>query len=205
MPPNLKDHLDELRARRNSDRADDQSAFLRSQLLLGWPPDEAKVIRGQLVGELQRSEHFAEAHCLLVEEVEREPQEPYNWLSLAEHFHYYDVNLPRAIDCIATAIAKARADGKFLYQSLGVQARLAVESQNWHLLEATLSELTSYEHQPGNTDVFPETDFLARIPSGAVSSESIERYEARVRYLRSIGYSTLTGRSSGPPAAAAEL
>lgn len=136
-------------------------------------------------------DNYAEALQLLMHEVDAEPNEPYNSLSLAEHFHYYDIDLQRALQHIGLAVAKARADGKFLYQALGVQARLSIETQNWSLLEATLQELASYEHTCGDADVFPETDFLPYIPDGVISQEAIRRYEERVNHLRSIGYSTM--------------
>jgi hypothetical protein len=125
--------------------------------------------------------------------VEREPNEPFYSLSLAEHFHYYDVDLQRSLAHVANAITKAKADGKFLYQALGVQARLCVETGNWSLLESTLVHLTLYEHTPGNADVFPETDFIARIPAEAVPDYIVKQYKDRVSYLQSIGYSTIFG------------
>jgi hypothetical protein len=155
--------------------------------------DEARILRSERVAELQLRGKYAEAEALLLAEVDREPLEPFHSLSLAEHFHYYDVDLSRSLDCLAQAIAKARLDGKFMYQALGTQARIAIEIRDWNLLEVTLRDLASYEHTPGKADVFPETDFLSRIPAGSVSPEAIDAYVRRVEYLRSIGYSTLHG------------
>ncbi len=57
----------------------------------------------------------------------------------------------------------------------------------------TLAELASYQHEAGNVDVFPETDFLKRIPQGVVDARLIDAYKARVEHLRALGYSTLYG------------
>ena len=197
MRPEIEDHINEFSDRIKQNRAHDHSDYLRNELLRDWSPDEAALIRSELVNELQRHERYEEAERLLLEEIERQQHEPYPWISLAEHFHYYDIRLQRSIECIAIAIEKAREDGKFLYQALGVQARLAIEISNWSLLEETLNQLAAYKHKAGDVDVFPETDFLKRIPHGAVSSEIISAYESRVAYLRSIRYSTLSGRQDG--------
>ena len=134
-----------------------------------------------------------EALQVLQEQVERKPEEPFYLLCLAEHFHYHQVDLARAKDQIGDAILKAKANGTFVYQSLAVQARLAIETQDWPLLSETLIELTCYEHRAGNVDVFPESEFLARIPEGVVKPNLIDAYEARVAHLKSIGYSTIHG------------
>jgi len=182
-----------LRSMRKADRTRDLSSNIKSLLSEDWSPEEAFTLRCELVAELHLRGRNREAEVLLQAEVEREPNEPFHSLSLAEHFHYYDVDLQRSLSNINQAIAKANADGKFMYQALGVQARIAVETQNWPLLEETLRDLAAYQHTPGNVDVFPETDFLKCIPSGVVAPDAIEAYVRRVEYLRSMNYSTMQG------------
>lgn len=181
---------------RKADSASDLSSHIKALLSQDWSLEEAFTLRCELVGELQRRGRNREAEVLLQAEVAREPNEPFHSLSLAEHFHYYDVDLQRSLSHIKQAIGKAKADGKFMYQALGVQARLAVEIRDWPLLEETLRDLAAYEHAPGNVDVFPETDFLKRIPSGVVAPEAIASYVRRVEYLRSMNYSTMHGARS---------
>lgn len=183
----------ELRAMRRADRARDLSAHIQGLLAQAWSPEERFGLRCELVGEFHHHGNYGQAEALLHVEVEREPAEPFHSLRLAEHFHYYEVDLRRSLVFVAQAIAKAKSDGKFMYQALGAQARLAIEVQDWPLLEATLQDLASYEHTPGNADVFPETDFLPRIPSGAVAASAVAAYAHRVEQLRSIGYSTTYG------------
>jgi hypothetical protein len=189
----LEDTFNELRAMRRARRSDDLSSHIEELLNQHWEPEEARVLRGELIGEYQRHGRYKDAEKLLETEVRREPLEPYHSLSLAEHYNYYDVDLQRSLEHVAKAIEKARADGKFMYQALGVQARLALGARNWQLLEATLNDLAAYEHTPGNVDVFPETDFVEHIPNGAVPSHAVAAYMQRVEHLKSIGYSTLYG------------
>jgi hypothetical protein len=189
----LEETLNDLRARRKAHRSADLSSHIETLLVQQWSHEDTRVLRGELISECQRHGRFQDAARLLQAEVDREPQEPYYSLSLAEHYHYYDIDLACSLRHVADAIAKAGEDGKFMYQALGVQARLALETQNWQLLQATLRELAEYEHTPGNADVFPETDFVARIPNGAVPTEAIAAYLQRVEHLRTIGYSTMYG------------
>ncbi len=193
MPSSLENAFGELRSLRKQDRGRDLSSHIEAMLSQPWPEDEARVLRGELIGELHRHDRHAEAEALLRAEIDREPQEPFHSLCLAEHFHYYAVNLSKSLKHVADAIAKAEVDGKFMYQALGVQARLAIEAQDWPLLEASLRGLATYEHTPGNADVFPETDFLTRIPARSVADDVLSSYVERVEYLRSINYSTMHG------------
>lgn len=195
MPTLLEDVFVELRAMRKEDRTRDLSSHIETILRQPWSDDDARVLRGELIGELHRHNHFVEARALLRGEVEREPGEPFHSLSLAEHFHYYEVDLSVSLKHVAEAIAKARIDGKFMYQALGMQARLAIETQDWPLLESTFHSLAAYEHTPGNVDVFPETEFVSRVPPG-VAAEAMASYMQRVEYLRSINYSTMYGPRS---------
>jgi hypothetical protein len=193
MPSSLENAFGELRRLRKQARGRDLTPQIEALLSQPWTEDEARVLRGELIGELHRHDRHAEAEVLLRAEIEREPQEPFHYLCLAEHFHYYHVDLSQSLKHVAQAIAKAAVDGKFMYQALGVQARLAIEAQDWPLLEASLRSLATYEHTPGNADVFPETDFLSRIPAGTVADDTLSSYLERVEYLRSINYSTMHG------------
>jgi hypothetical protein len=160
-------------------------------------PDDRKTIAFFLIQELQRTDQFTAAEALLREDIEMHSRHPYPRIALAEHFHYYVRDLRKAKTEITRAIKIARSIREFVYHSLGVQARLAVETKDWKLLERSLRELTAYRHKTGNADVFPEKDFLAHLPTSVVSSEVVAAYLRRRAYLSAIGYSTLTGRSTG--------
>jgi hypothetical protein len=181
-----------LRAMRTQDGTRDLSSHIEGLLRQSWSEHDAAALRGELIAELHRHDRLVEAEALLRTEVGREPTEPYHSLCLAEHFHYYDVDLSKSLKQVAEAVSKAEADGKFLYQALGAQARLAIETKDWSLLESTLIKLATYDHIPGKVDVFPEADFLSRVPSG-VAAEAMAVYIERLEHLRSIGYSTMYG------------
>jgi len=85
----------------------DPCSFLEEQLRGEWNPEELAVLRGELAGQLALSARLQEAAALLEAEAGREPKEP---------FH---------------SILKVRYDGKFMYQALGVQARLSIELADW--------------------------------------------------------------------------
>ncbi len=157
---------------------------------------ERSVLESELIGEYQRVGRFVDAEALLRRRMKAEGAHPYPQIALALHFQYFDVDLSKALRYIAPAVKKACSSREFGYLALGVQARLAIKSERWKLLARSLTSLTEYRHRTGNADVFPETDFLSRIPEGRVSPQVVAKCVRRVNYLRRIGYSTLTGRST---------
>lgn len=173
----------------------DHSDFLLQQIAETTDIDEISITEIDLIGEYHRIGRLSDALVILRRNVSANPEDSHASICLAEHYHYYDVNYSLGKEFIAEAILKACQSGTFMYEALGVQARIAIESQDWSLLEKTLKALTAWQHEPGNADIFPERDFLKRIPKDRVDSRLVEAYESRVSYLRSIGYSTLTGPS----------
>ena len=190
--PQLAAACEALRALQKKDRGRDMSAWIEEKLTEMPSAEEAAVLRVELVCEYRRHQRYKDAAAVLEAEIEREPNEPYPSLSLAEHFYYYDVDLERSLAHIADAVSKARTIGKFVYQALGVQARLCIATRDWRLLESTLIQLTLHEHTPGRADVFPETDFIARIPPDVVSQDIVKAFVDRVDYLRSVKFSTMS-------------
>ncbi|HZL95022.1 MAG TPA: hypothetical protein VFB99_15310 [Vicinamibacterales bacterium] len=118
-------------------------------------------------------------------------------MSLATHYHYSD-QLEKAKAYIQRAVALAKRTRTLVYGTLGQQARTAISTKDWRLLARTLRDMTAYRHKTGNVDCFPEADFLARVPSGAISERTISAYKKRRAYLSSIRYSTLYGRGGAP-------
>jgi hypothetical protein len=154
---------------------------------------EASALKGQLIWEHQRHERYSEAESLLLAEAATDPTEPLHSIGLASHFQYYDVDLEKALVHASQAIFKAEEDGKFMYQALGIQARLAIAVRSWDLLNSTLLRLATYEHRPDLADVFPESEFLALIPPDTGTEHAVASYVGRIGYLKSIQYSTIYG------------
>lgn len=96
MSPRLKNAFAALRTMQRQDRKLELSSRLESMLREPWPEDDARVLRGELIGELHRHDRLAETEALLRAEVERNPTEAAPSLSLGEHFHYHDVSRRRA-------------------------------------------------------------------------------------------------------------
>jgi len=201
----MKTAFDKYRELVRTDPRGDHSGFILQLLSRSVSEDERLLLESTLVTEYQRQERFSEAETILERHARGNGSHPYPYIALAEHFHYFDVNRRKALSHIAVAIRKARRAREFGYQALGVQARLAIETKQWRLVKQTIAALTKYRHRTGRPDVFPETDFLARIPRGKVPTKVVGQYEQRVQYLRSIGYSTLTGRSTRTRASARRL
>jgi hypothetical protein len=183
----------------------DHSGFLLGLIGSGVSEEERLLLESSLVSEYQRRKRFRDAESILERHARRNGSHPYPYIALAEHFHYSDIDRRKAITHVAVAVRNALRTGEFGYQALGVQARLAFETKQWQLLKQTITALTQYRHKTGRPDVFPETDFLARIPRGKVPVHVLREYERRVQYLRRIGYSTLTGRSTRTRASARRL
>ncbi len=184
-------------SRLKSDRAADHSDYILSALSSAKTPDDRWYIRHTLVGELVRVGRLRDAEKLLLEDAKAERDDPLPLMSLATHYFYSD-QLVKAKAYIQRAVALAKRARTLVYGTLGQQARTAISTKDWRLLARTLRDMTAYRHKTGNVDCFPEADFLARIPSGAISARTINAYEKRRAYLSSIRYSTLHGRGGAP-------
>ena len=111
-----------------------------------------------------------------------QPDDALNWLALAEHFHYHDVNLDEAARHVETALAAAQREGNLLRQTLGVRIRIALKRLDMATVQASLEALLSVVS--GNLDVALEDDFLASIPPGGISADLVARYQAMVASAR---------------------
>lgn len=184
-------------SRLKSHRSIDHSDYILSALGAAKTPEDRWYIRHTLVSELVRVGRHHDAEKLLLEDADAEPNDPLPLMSLATHYHYSD-QLEKAKAYIQRAVALAKRTRTLVYGTLGEQARTAISTKDWRLLARTLRDMTTYRHKTGNVDCFPEADFLARIPSGAISERTIIAYKKRRAYLSSIRYSTLHGRGGAP-------
>lgn len=106
------------------------------------------------------------------------------WLGLAEHYHYYDVDLAKALTYIEKALEVALATSDLVRQVLGVKIRIALALANFSAVEQSLQMLVEYKCPKGAFDIALESDFIARIPVGAASTELVDRYMALVNSSR---------------------
>jgi tetratricopeptide (TPR) repeat protein len=185
-------------SRLKSQRAVDHTDYVLAALRDAKTPEDRWDIRHTLIGELVRVGRLKEAEKLLLEDVDAEPNNPLPLMSLATHYHYSD-RLPEAKSYIRRAVTVAKRTRTLAYGTLGQQARVAISAKDWRLLARTLRDMTAYRHKTGNADCFPEADFLARIPPGAVPDSVIAAFQRRRAYLSAIRYSTLYGRGGQAP------
>ena len=80
MPSSLENAFGELRSLRKQDRGRDLSSHNEAMLNQPLPEDDARVLRGELIGELHRHDRHAEAEALLRAETEREPRDAFHSL-----------------------------------------------------------------------------------------------------------------------------
>ncbi len=178
-------------------RSTDHTDYILSALRSAKTADDRWYVRHTLIGEFVRLGRNADAEKLLLEDVEADPNDPLPLMSLATHYHYTD-RLTKAKTYIRRAVAVAQKKKTLVYGTLGQQARIAISANDWPFLARALKDMTAYRHRTGNADCFPEADFLARIPPGAVSQRVVTAYQMRRAYLSSIRYSTLYGRGGAP-------
>src|SRR3989338_5606493 len=133
----MKTAFDKYRELVRTDPRGDHSGFILQLLSRSVSEDERLLLESTLVTEDQRQERFSETETILGRHARGNGSHPYPYIALAEHFHYFDVNRLKALSHIAVAIRKARRAREFGYQALGVQARLALETKQWRLVEQT--------------------------------------------------------------------
>lgn len=112
------------------------------------------------------------------ERISAAPQQVEGLLGLAEHFHYYEVDLARAAKYIEAALQEGFAQGEFVRQVLGVRIRIALARKDYSIVKESIAMLLDYRPTPGKIDVALEQDFVSEIPAGVVDSEVLNRYVA---------------------------
>jgi hypothetical protein len=177
----------QLREVRERDRSADLRPLLRTALQDAMEPADRAYVLGKLAGEyhLQLSKmafdvahrkDFEEAESVIRDWIMAVPKDPYPWLVLAEHFHYYATDLDKALTAASKAAELAEADGSFVRQANGTRIRIALQMHKYKDVAESLSAIINTQLIPGAVDVAPETDFLKRIPEGSVDPELIKRY-----------------------------
>ena len=150
---------------------------LNKALVVADSIDEKVYLLSSIASEYQQQFNYKKAEQAINKCIELQSDSPDGWLNLAEHFHYYDVDLNKALSVIKIAIEKAVAEGNFLRQSLGVQARIALEIGQYGLFEKTLLWLIDYKPQKGSIDVSMEEDLVEKIPDGKINDSIIKSYK----------------------------
>jgi tetratricopeptide (TPR) repeat protein len=162
-----------LQAALHAAQDDEERAFILSHLASEWPLELAR-----LPFDNKHKAKFKEAEAVIRKCLKLQPDDPYHWIRLAEHFHYYATDLKKALQAINAAIEKAEKDKLFVRQAHGARIRIALELKDYALVEKSLEALIAYSPLPNRPDVALERDFLKKIPSGAVRDDVVARYKA---------------------------
>jgi tetratricopeptide (TPR) repeat protein len=152
---------------------DEERARILSRLASEWPLELAN-----LPFDDKHKAKFEAAEVVIRKCIEVQPDDPYHWIRLAEHYHYYATDLQKALQAINTAIEKAENEKAFVRQAHGARIRIALELQQYPLVEKSLDALIAYSPPSNSPDVALEHDFLRKIPTGAVRDELVARYKA---------------------------
>ncbi len=128
--------------------------------------------------DAESARQFQQLEELLRETIKIAPDDAYSWIAMAEHYHYYAVDLAKARSTIEIAVEKALAEKNFVRQAFGVLIRIALAQGDFCAVEKCLAALNDYIAPAGTVDVAAERDFLGRIPEGSIQPAILERYRA---------------------------
>lgn len=98
-------------------------------------------------------------------------------IALAEHYHYYQIDVKKAACAIEKALVEALTLGSQVRQVLGIRIRIALLNEDYRLVEDSLKQLVEYKLQKNALDVAFETDFVEAISIAEVSQDLVRQYK----------------------------
>jgi hypothetical protein len=131
----------------------------------------------ELAGEYGIRGDSSSAEKILRERVRLSNEAAQSWIGLAEHYHYAVGNLTAAQDTIDKALQQALREGAFVRQAAGVRIRISLARADYGCVEETLRLLLTDAARASFPDVGYETDFLQRIPDGAIDANVLRSYQ----------------------------
>lgn len=168
--------IEHIRELKQENRSADVTQFLLSEIQNCTHLEDKLLLMEELATEYQFHDNFTNAEECIRKCIELDAVSPYHWISLAEHFHYYNVDLVRAMSAIEVAIGRAIASGDFVRQAHGVRIRIGLEMKNLEAVTDSLKALIEYEPRQGCTDVGLEKDFIKRIEALGVAPDLARQY-----------------------------
>lgn len=177
------------KARAGDSRADIKP-ILRRAISRAQTEDEISFIHGLLCSELIRDlsedesakknrKKIGRAEEAIHTWISASPRDPYPWISLADLYAYYEGDLTRAKTAIDAAIDRANEVQGFFRQAHGTRIRIALKLGDLRTVEASLMALIDWKPATGAPDVSLETDFLSKIPPGAIDKRVLDLYMMR--------------------------
>jgi hypothetical protein len=179
--------LQEAYRSRPSAYSEKRYADFESQLIdliaVGENSNDKCCVLGALVDHYHFVKNDSRALEVLYECTKICPERVEGWLGLAEHFHYYEVDLDAAANNIEIALQKAVAERCLVRQVLGVRIRISLARKAYGLVNESLVKLLDYQPPPDSIDVALESDFISEIPTNAANNTVVQRYKALVERL----------------------
>jgi tetratricopeptide (TPR) repeat protein len=108
------------------------------------------------------------------------PERVEGWLGLAEHFHYYELDLDEAARNIEIALQKAWTEQCQVKQVLGVRIRIGLAREMYEVVNDSLELLVAYQLPRGSVDVPFEHDFVPMILIDKVDGIVLQQYKSLV-------------------------
>jgi hypothetical protein len=190
---------------RGKDAHADIKPLLRRAISRAQTEDEISFVHGSLCSELIRELSEDESATTDRERISRAeeairtwtsaaPQDPYPWISLADLYAYYKGDFARAKTAIDSAIDRANEVKGFYRQAHGTRIRIALKLGDLRAVEASLKALVDWKPATGAPDVGLETDFLSRIPAGAIDKRVLDLYLMRAADRGKAGSAPASGQ-----------
>ncbi|MGE0231803.1 MAG: hypothetical protein AB7O39_00930 [Flavobacteriaceae bacterium] len=150
----------------------DISQSLAERLARAAVPDERRALHSLLVNEFSMYNNVGEADSALEAYLSEFPVDERAWIQAANIW----LNEPRALPAVEQAIALAKESSKFLRESYGVKARIALEMKDNRLLNEAILQMIELGPRKDIIDIGVESDFVERAPEGSIEPEVMEGF-----------------------------
>ena len=138
----------------------------------------------RLWGDLSRNEIFDQAEAIIGRLIEIDPEDAHACVLISE-FYFYDRNEPdKALELAQDALSKAECNGSYLNLAAGNLARIATRLARYQLVASAMTKVLKHTSGSDIIDTKVETDFIARLPKGAISDQLIADYLAKAKSSR---------------------
>jgi tetratricopeptide (TPR) repeat protein len=138
---------------------------------------ELQALRMILAEEHCMRRNYASAEALYLQVFDEDQDTPWPLLHLASLKAHLENKPDAAMVLIDRALEATHRTGLFRRYVLGSKARLALDREQYALVEDILKQIMALTFTPGNTDVNAERDFFDRLPPGSIDPEVARRYE----------------------------
>jgi hypothetical protein len=159
-------------------------------------PLQVRHLKTLLAMDHASAGNYASAEAIRCQLFEEDPDDPMPLITLAEQKLYYDERPEDAMRIIDTALEPAYRSGTYRRHALAVKARIALQLEQYHLVEDVMRKIMELQFERGNFDIGRESDILERLPPGSIDPEVARRYDEYCRAAKERS-DDKKGRTSG--------